>query len=81
MIEELLKDPRALGIAGLLGLIVVAFVKEWIVPGSSYTRAIAERDVQIIKLVSERDEFKEKVWVVLNIVDRTQKVRVGEPGA
>jgi hypothetical protein len=84
MLDELLKDPRSLGVVGVLALIVVAFVREWIVPGVTHIRIIAGKDQEIadlkterVQLRSEKDEYKQKVWIALNITDRTQQLRGG----
>ncbi len=39
-----------LGVAGLLALAVIAFVREIVVPGSAYRRVLAERDAAYQRL-------------------------------
>lgn len=57
-ISDLLKDPNKIGAVFLLALAVTAFIREWIVPGTTYVRAIAAREAYIVELKRERDEFK-----------------------
>jgi uncharacterized ion transporter superfamily protein YfcC len=63
MLEELLKDPNKLGVVGILALIIVAFVREWIIPGPAYQQ-----------MKKERDEFKDMVIRQAETVDRALKV-------
>lgn len=61
----------------LLLIAVTAFVREWVVPGITYTRTLTERDGQILRLTTERDEFKQMLMSSLDITERTQRVRGG----
>lgn len=64
MFEELLKDPSKVGATFLLLAAVAAFFREWIVPGTVHSRAIA-------KLEAERDEFKDMAMRGLELTRRT----------
>jgi len=75
VLDKLLDDPSKLSVAVLLLAAVTAFVRAWIVPGASHTRALAERDAQIAKLTLERDEFKQMLYTSLSVAERSQRVR------
>lgn len=88
MFDELLKDPSKLGATIVLLAVVVGFMKEYIVTGASMERTlktytdgcrevIAERDAQIVRLLKERDEFKEMTLRSIEITERVQKVADG----
>lgn len=74
-ISAALTDPTKIGVVMLLIAAVTAFFKEWVVPGNTYQRGLAERDAQIVKLTAERDEFKQMVLSALSITERSQRVR------
>lgn len=75
MIDFILKNPQSIGIVAACLIAVVAFVTEQVIPGRSYVRACAERDVQIQKLTKERDEFKDALFQALAVAEQTQKTR------
>ena len=64
MLDEFLKDPSKIGATVLLLLAVVAFFREWVVPGTVHAREIA-------KLEKERDEFKDMALRGLELTRRT----------
>lgn len=74
---EWFADPTKVGVTILLLTAVLAYTREWVIPGMTYTRAMAEKDKQILALTAERDEFKQMVITSLNITERTQRVRGG----
>jgi hypothetical protein len=76
-LDQILSDPSKLGIGGLLTVAILALWREWVVPGTMYLRACAERDAQITKLTVERDEFKKMLMASIEIAERTQRVRGG----
>ena len=39
-----------LGVAGILAIAVLAFVREWVVPGTAYRRVLGERDAAYQRL-------------------------------
>jgi len=51
-VDELLKNPTVIG---LLAVAVVAFWREWVVPGTRYEKVIAERDRFIDIAIRARD--------------------------
>jgi hypothetical protein len=57
-----------LGVAGLLAVAVIAFVREIIVPGSAYKRVLAERDAAYQRLAR-----------ILDVVEATTGVKVRTP--
>jgi len=76
-VEQWFADPTKVGVTVLLLMAVVAYSREWVVSGVTYTKQIAEKDKQIAALTAERDEFKQMVITSLNITERTQRVRGG----
>jgi hypothetical protein len=74
-LTEILKDPSKVGVVFLCLLAVAAFIREWIIPGVTYTRAISYRDDQIARLLVENKEQKEKIYVLLDITKSTQEIR------
>jgi hypothetical protein len=75
LIELIVKNPQSVGIVVLCMLAVAAFVTEQVMPGRSYVRACAERDVQIERLTKERDEFKTALFQALTVAEQSQKTR------
>ena len=74
---EWFADPTKVGVTILLLTAVVAYTREWVIPGVTHTKQMAEKDKQIADLKTERDEFKQMVITSLNITERTQRVRGG----
>lgn len=54
---EIIQGFLQLGAAGLCALAVVALVREWVVPGSTYKRTLAERDAAYTRLDRMADIF------------------------
>lgn len=74
-------DPKTLltgtGAVTLLSIAIMAFYKEWIVPGSVHRRDLAERDARIVILTAERDRFLQLSIRATNVADATQRARGG----
>ena len=62
-----LHDVTVAGIllAGIIGLIV-GFLREWIVTGAQYRRAIAERDAQLERVRADREKWFNLAWQAAN---------------
>lgn len=79
---DLIFDPVTLTKGGIIGLlafgmaaVVTAFLNEWVVPGVSHRRQIAESDAERNQLRVERDEFKRLAFELSEIAVGTQRVR------
>lgn len=87
MIEEVLKDPTKITATLLLVIAIAGFFREWVVPGTRYTRDLAAKDKQIdkleatvAKLESERGDLKAMLARAIEITERTQRVRGAAEG-
>ncbi len=77
---DVVLDPAnltRLGVVGLMAIIVTALIREWLVPGTSHLRQLAEKDAQIEKLTTERDDFKRLAMQSIDVAERTQRIRGG----
>lgn len=75
ILDEILKDPSRVGAVLLLALAVVSFLREWIVPGSTYIKALKDKDDQIAAIMRDRDEYKSLAFKTIEITERTQQIR------
>jgi hypothetical protein len=66
-----------IGFSGLLVIAVIAFFREWIIPGTTVIKMLAEKDVQIAQLKLEKDEFKQLAIRSISVAEQTQRVRGG----
>lgn len=81
---DVLVDPTSLtklGVVGLLALAltttITAFVREWVIPGASHLKQMAEKDVQIGRLHMERAELMVLLREATSVAEGTQRARGG----
>lgn len=75
VLDEFIKDPSRIGAVVLLTLAVAAFLREWIVPGTTYVKALKEKDDQIAAIKKDRDEYRMIAFKSIEITERTQNIR------
>lgn len=72
--EQLFSNSQILTVTSVLLALVIAFIRESIVPGVTHTRALAAKDRDIAKLEEQRDEFKRIAFAALDVTRRAASV-------
>lgn len=70
MLEKWLENPSALTVTGVLIALIVALVRETLVPGVSHRALIAEKDKAIAKLEAENDTLTQTVFRLLGMNEK-----------
>ncbi len=65
MLEKWLENPSALTVTGVLLALIVALVRETLVPGVVHRRDIGKLEQQIEKLEKETDRLNETIYRLL----------------
>lgn len=74
-VAQVFKDPSKVGVVVLCLLAVAAFIKEWVVPGSTYSKGITYRDEIIARLQAENREQSDRLYALLEITRNSQEIR------